>query len=117
MHRLAWWTPAIAASNWLRGMLRAVRLLRVWLHQMFTCKAQSRGLVEAYASGCQGAAAVDASTDAPRPSTHKWLNGIYNRITSAATPYYHIGFIPAVIAVGMLCTEPRPAMASLLSPM
>jgi import receptor subunit TOM7 len=29
----------------------------------------------------------------------------------------HYGFIPAIIVVGMTCTEPRPSLAQLLGPM
>lgn len=46
---------------------------------------------------------------------------IAERACEAAAPYaktaLHYGFIPAVILVGMTCTEPRPSLAQLLGPM
>jgi hypothetical protein len=29
----------------------------------------------------------------------------------------HVAFIPAIIVLGLLCTEPRPTLAQLLAPM
>lgn len=43
-------------------------------------------------------------SEAPKSSARKWLGDAYNALSAVATPYYHMGFIPAVIAVGMLCT-------------
>lgn len=34
-----------------------------------------------------------------------------------AVPFYHVGFVPFVIVVGFLFTEPRPHLVQLLSPM
>lgn len=34
-----------------------------------------------------------------------------------AVPLYHVGFVPFVILVGFLFTEPRPHLVQLLSPM
>ena len=43
------------------------------------------------------------------------------RLWETAAPYaktaLHYGFIPAIIVVGMTCTEPRPSLAQLLGPM
>ena len=39
----------------------------------------------------------------------------------AVSPYaktaVHWGFIPAIIVVGMTCTEPKPSLAQLIGPM
>lgn len=32
-------------------------------------------------------------------------------------PIVHVAFIPAIIVLGLLCTEPRPTLAQLLAPM
>lgn len=37
--------------------------------------------------------------------------------TAKAVPLYHVGFVPFVILVGFLFTEPRPHVVQLLSPM
>jgi hypothetical protein len=35
----------------------------------------------------------------------------------AVQPIVHYGFIPTILVLGMLYTEPRPSLAQLLSPM
>lgn len=42
---------------------------------------------------------------------------VWQRAAPYAKTALHWGFIPAVIIVGMTCTEPRPSLAQLLGPM
>ncbi len=36
---------------------------------------------------------------------------------SIPQPIVHVAFIPAILALGMACTEPRPSLIQLLAPM
>lgn len=43
--------------------------------------------------------------------------GTKNNNNSQFQPIVHYGFIPTIVVLGMLYTEPRPSLAQLLSPM
>lgn len=54
---------------------------------------------------------------ASRPSTAgQLLAKAYEYVAQRATPLYHAGFVPLVIVVGLVFTEPCPPLVALLSP-
>ena len=42
---------------------------------------------------------------------------LFQKKKLAVQPIVHYGFIPTILVLGMLYTEPRPSLAQLLSPM
>ncbi len=42
---------------------------------------------------------------------------IWEKAAPIAKTALHWGFIPAIIVVGMTCTDPKPSLAQLLGPM
>lgn len=56
----------------------------------------------------------------PGISSNKFVARITDKVDSVK-PYVkkaiHWGFIPAIIVVGMTCTEPKPSLAQVLGPM
>lgn len=51
------------------------------------------------------------------PASKTILEKVASYAAAKAVPLYHVGFVPFVIAVGFLFTEPRPHLVQLLSPM
>jgi hypothetical protein len=45
------------------------------------------------------------------------ISQLIENFSPGAVALYYFSFIPATIAVGMLCTSPRPPVVALLSPM
>lgn len=42
---------------------------------------------------------------------------VWQKTAPLAKTALHWGFIPAIIVVGMTCTDPKPSLAQLLGPM
>jgi mitochondrial import receptor subunit TOM7 len=42
---------------------------------------------------------------------------VWDKVAPIAKTALHWGFIPAIIVVGMTCTDPKPSLAQLLGPM
>jgi len=42
---------------------------------------------------------------------------VWEKAAPIAKTALHWGFIPAIIVVGMTCTDPKPSLAQLLGPM
>ncbi|EFN58105.1 hypothetical protein CHLNCDRAFT_142437 [Chlorella variabilis] len=51
------------------------------------------------------------------PSVPEKLQAAWEKVQPYAKTALHWGYIPAIIAVGMLYTEPRPSWGQLLGPM
>ena len=44
-------------------------------------------------------------------------DNLWQKTAPLAKTALHWGFIPAIIVVGMTCTDPKPSLAQLLGPM
>jgi hypothetical protein len=51
------------------------------------------------------------------PADKPLIDRVVNFVAAKAVPMYHVGFVPFVILVGYLFTEPRPHLVQLLAPM